>query len=514
MTSKFSYDAVPYPSFTFPQTNPSRLAVMGVYHGMAPASPESCRVLELGCGDGANLMSFASIFPTSEFLGIDLSAVHIDEARSTAEQLGLDNTAFLQRDVTEFDRDSFGEFDFIIAHGLYSWVPDFVREKTLEIYRACLTANGIGYISYNVYPGSYFRDISRNLMKFHTDSLTDPIEKVREGMEILSLIGDYAAQESAYQAVLRAEYEAMTTRRPQNVFHDELGEINQPFYFYEFAADLEKHGLQYISECHPWDHRSGISDDAENVVAEISDDLIRSEQYRDFIRCRRFRSSLVCRSDIKLDQTPTTDVVKTSYIISKVRSLSVAPNLGDGVPEKFASPRDQTIEINHPLTKAALVYLERIWARSASFDELIANAQQMFGNDGAAARPADIERTAAFLLQMFEAGFIALDRFRATFATSAGEFPETSRFVKWQIMRGSDNITTLTGMNMELDNELIKFMILLLDGTRTRDMVFAEVLQQAKIPEGMRDEYEKALPGLIEENLNRLVQSGMLVTSG
>lgn len=514
MKSKFSYDAVPYPSFTFPQTNPSRLAVMGVYFGMTPASPETCRVLELGCGEGANLMSFATIFPDSEFVGIDLSVVHVNEARKTAGQLGLDNTTFLQQDVTEFDRESFGKFDFIIAHGLYSWVPDLAREKVLDIYSKCLSPNGIGYISYNVYPGSHFRDMSRNVMKFHTESLSDPIEKVSEGMKILSMIGDYAAPGSAYQTVLREEYEGMKTRRPQNIFHDELGEINRPFYFYEFVRDLESHGLQYISECHVWDRRSGISAKAEEAIAEISDDFMRAEQYRDFIRCRRFRSTLVCHGDIKLDRTPSTEVVKTSYIVSKVRSISAAPDLGDAAAEKFTGPREHTIEVNHPLTKAALIYLEKIWARSASFDELISNAQHMLGHDGTAARPEDVDRTAAFLLQMFEAGFIALDRFRATFAPAAGEFPETSRFVKWQIMRGSDSITTLTGMNMELDNDLIKFIILLLDGTRSRDMLFAEVMKQAQIPDGMRDEYEEALPGLIEQNLTRLAQCGMLVDAG
>jgi methyltransferase-like protein/2-polyprenyl-3-methyl-5-hydroxy-6-metoxy-1,4-benzoquinol methylase len=511
MTNKFSYDAVPYPSFTFPQTNPSRLAVMAAYHGMMPASPESCRVLELGCGDGANLLSFASIFTLSEFVGIDLSEVHVEDARKSASDLALLNVSFLQKDVTELNCKELGTFDYIIAHGLYSWVPNEVRRSILHAYRECLAPNGVGYISYNAYPGSYYRDISRDIMKFHTSEIAEPVEKVREGVKLLSLLAKFAEKESAYRSILEAEHAKMLTRRPENIYHDELGEVNRPFYFYEFARNLEDVGLQYLSECHPWDQRAEVSAEAEQAIADLTDDIVRKEQYRDFVSCRRFRSTLVCRKEVEVDRDPGTNVIKSSYIVSKIHSVSTSPDLRDGVAEKFIGARSQSIEVNHPLTKAALVYLQEIWARSASFEELISNAQRMLGHNGSGARPEDVERTAAFLLQMFEAGFIALDRFQAKFASSPGDFPESTLFGKWQVLRGSDNVTTLTGMNMELDNDLIKFLILLLDGNRNREMLFAEVLERAEVPEGMREDYEKALPGLIEQNLTRLAQSGMLV---
>jgi SAM-dependent methyltransferase len=511
MTSKFSYDAVPYPSFTFPQTNPSRLAVMAAYYGMEPASPENCRVLELGCGDGANLMSFATIFPLSDFVGIDLSEVHIADAKKSTADLGLLNVTFEQKDVTDFSTNKYGKFDFIIAHGLYSWVPDVVRERILHIYDECLTPSGVGYISYNAYPGSYFREICRNIMTFHAEGIADPIAKVQEGINFLEMLARFTKAGSSYRKILESEREKMLTRRPENIFHDEFGEINRPFFFHEFAHHLEGHGLQYICECHPWDQKVDVPNEAEQMISGLTGDVIRSEQYRDFISCRRFRSTLVCRDMIELDRTPKTDVVKTSYIISKVRATSTSPDLKDGVAEKFTGQRGQTVEVNHPLTKAALVYLQQIWARSSSFEELISNAQHMLGHNGTGPKPEDVERTAAFLLQLFETGFIALDRFQSRFASSPGDFPETTRFGKWQVLRGSDNITTLSGMNMELDNDLIKFLILLLDGKHDREALFARIIESAEVPAGMEDEYVKALPGLIEQSLEWLAHSGMLV---
>ncbi len=119
MQSDLAYEAIPYPSFTFPQTHPDRLASMAEFLGMTPASPEKSRVLELGCGDGSNLLSFAYTMPSSEFVGIDLAKIHIDKANSGASDLGFSNISFHCQDLMEFERERFGKFDFIIAHGLF-----------------------------------------------------------------------------------------------------------------------------------------------------------------------------------------------------------------------------------------------------------------------------------------------------------------------------------------------------------------------------------------------------------
>jgi len=183
MTKKreFSYNEVPYPSYTFPQASPDRLATMAAVHGLKAAPPAKCRVLELGCGNGANLMSLAYLFTDSEFVGIDLSPVHINDAQSSSTSLKLANTKFLQMDLMEFDAERFGRFDYIIAHGLYSWVPQVVRERILSIYCTALEPNGIGYISYNTYPGCHVRRIISDIMKFHTAGESDPRSMVEKG---------------------------------------------------------------------------------------------------------------------------------------------------------------------------------------------------------------------------------------------------------------------------------------------------------------------------------------------
>ena len=131
MSDNFSYDRLLYPSKFFVQTSPDRLATQAALFGMAPAEVETCSMLELGCGDGFNLISQAYLLPNARFVGIDLGKEHIAEAIAEADALGLKNVRFAQMDVMEMSESDFGKFDFIIAHGLFSWVPEFVREKFL-----------------------------------------------------------------------------------------------------------------------------------------------------------------------------------------------------------------------------------------------------------------------------------------------------------------------------------------------------------------------------------------------
>ena len=180
MPIRSAYGAVPYPSLTFPQTNPDRLATMAAFFGMKPASPQHCRALELGCGDGTNLISFAHLFPESEFIGVDLVENQISVANETASTLALQNIEFLQRDLINVDTAELGKFDFIIAHGLYSWVPESVRERILQIYANCLSPNGVGYISYNAFPGSHIRQMIDQMMKYRVADITDPSERVQK----------------------------------------------------------------------------------------------------------------------------------------------------------------------------------------------------------------------------------------------------------------------------------------------------------------------------------------------
>ncbi|HEY8189159.1 MAG TPA: class I SAM-dependent methyltransferase, partial [Micavibrio sp.] len=186
---QFSYDEVPYDSFCYKNTHPDHLYVIGKIFGMTPPDFRKGRTLELGCAAGGNLFPLALLYPEAEFVGVDLSAEEIAEANRHKAELGLKNITFLQKDITETDKE-FGIFDYIICHGVFSWVPDIVREKILELCRNNLSPQGIAMISYNAYPGWHFVGAVRGMMKYHAQAFKTPAEKIMQSRALLTFLSD------------------------------------------------------------------------------------------------------------------------------------------------------------------------------------------------------------------------------------------------------------------------------------------------------------------------------------
>jgi SAM-dependent methyltransferase len=154
------YDEVPYLTRPRLETHPDRLAAVGKLFGMHAAPVATCRVLEIGCGDGGNLVPLAYYLPGSFAVGVDLAPGLIASAETMARDLQVSNIRLVAGDLRDIGPD-FGEFDFILAHGLYSWVPPDVRDGLLRVCAQRLTPQGIAFISYNAYPGRHMRQMLR-----------------------------------------------------------------------------------------------------------------------------------------------------------------------------------------------------------------------------------------------------------------------------------------------------------------------------------------------------------------
>jgi len=148
-----AYDLTPYCSNSFPQSAPGQLAAIAHLFGLEAAEVATSRVVEIGCAAGGNLIPFAAAHPQARVVGVDLSQVQIDHGRRRVQALNLDNLRLIAGDIARMNLAELGQFDFVIAHGVYSWVPTEVQEALLSAFRRLLVPEGITYISYNVYPG-------------------------------------------------------------------------------------------------------------------------------------------------------------------------------------------------------------------------------------------------------------------------------------------------------------------------------------------------------------------------
>jgi len=230
------YDAIPYAAVPHPSTHPDRLATVAAFLGMDPPAVGRCRVLEVGCSDGANLIPMALGLPESRFVGCDLSQRALDAGRATIATLGLTNVTLVGEDLAALAPEH-GSFDFIIAHGVYSWVPPHVRDALFALAARRLAPNGVMYVSFNTFPGCRVRQAAWEVLHLHVDRIEDPRARLDAARGLARMIGEGGgkAQHDSDEAV-RAEFRAITQRTDSALFHDDLALPNDPVYFHEFVA--------------------------------------------------------------------------------------------------------------------------------------------------------------------------------------------------------------------------------------------------------------------------------------
>jgi methyltransferase-like protein/SAM-dependent methyltransferase len=297
-----SYDEIPYPSYAFASTVPEKTSAIGLMFGLKPGQIESAKVLEIGCASGGNLIPFAERFPDATCLGVDMSQKQISAAEKIRDELELKNLTFRAASILDFDFVD-EKYDYIIVHGVYSWVSDVVQNRILEICGQNLARNGIAYISYNTLPGWNGVKTVRDMMLYHSKSFSDPMEKVLEARRMLAFAHENIVDDAGpYKLALDQEIKVLSKADDAYLFHDHLEEVNEPSYFYEFMALADKQGLGYLGDTNISSMYIGNQKkEAAEKLSEITE-IVRQEQYSDFLTNRRFRMTLLVHKDAELNR--------------------------------------------------------------------------------------------------------------------------------------------------------------------------------------------------------------------
>lgn len=297
------YKELGYKSYPFPFTTPAYLEAYGTLVGLKPPTAKTARVLELGATYGGNIISQAMHNPEATFVGIELSQDQVEKGNKIISDAKLDNVSLLQGDILNFD-ESLGNFDYIIAHGFYSWISDEMKDKLFDIISNHLADNGIAYVSYNTYPGWHTMEEVRQLMLFANrghDELTHK-EKVLRGKTVGSLVGsqilnydNLKERNSKFLGALRS----VMQKDDYYVGHDHLEPHNDPCYFYQFNDHLKAHNLAYVCDADLTlsmvrTYDESIADKLEKLAPHSQAD---QEQYLDFMLDTTFRKSIICKSD-------------------------------------------------------------------------------------------------------------------------------------------------------------------------------------------------------------------------
>jgi methyltransferase-like protein len=519
-----TYDELPYLNKAFPQTHPDRLATLGRLFGLEPPDLASCRVLELGCASGDNVIPMAMGLPNARFVGIDLSKRQIEQGQRMVSALGLENVELRQYDIADIDS-SWGKFDYIISHGIYSWIPAPVRERLLAVCNENLTTNGIAYVSYNTLPGWHMRGMIRDMMIYHSRGFDGASAKVAQARGLLDFLARSAPENTPYGMRLREEADSIRKEADAYLFHEHLEENNQAFYFHEFADDAARHGLAFLAEADLTDMLvSKFPAEVAQTLQRVATDIIRMEQYMDFVRNRQFRQTLLVHRGAPIQRNIDGRLLPGMLVTSAARPDSERPVLAQGASETFVSPNGAKQMILDALSKAALVVMAEQWPRCFDFEELYrlsrARLREEIGD--APVENDDLKSFGDRMLQGYAARVIELRVTAPRLAFSISERPVASPLARYQLANGATTVTNLRHEAVELP-ELPRRILMLLDGTRDTEAVATDIVKLGRAGTiGIREQeggpavtdparLEALLRALVADNLPKLVRVGLLL---
>ena len=296
------YSELGYKSMPFPYTTPATLEAYAALVGISAPNPKTARVLELGATYGGNIISQALFNPDATFVGIELSQEQVEKGNEVIANAGLINVSLIQSDIASIGSE-IGTFDYIIAHGVYSWVDDGVKDALLRLIDEHLAEDGIAYISYNTYPGWHTMDEVRQLMMFSNRDKTqfNHKEKVLHGKTIGSIVGSQILKYDNLKERNRKFLGALRSVMQKDEYyvgHDHLEPNNDPVYFYQFNDHLGAHNLAYLCDADLTLSmvRSFDADIADTLDKLALNDHVAQEQYLDFMLDTTFRKSIICKA--------------------------------------------------------------------------------------------------------------------------------------------------------------------------------------------------------------------------
>jgi methyltransferase-like protein/cyclopropane fatty-acyl-phospholipid synthase-like methyltransferase len=509
-----SYEEIPYSSNPFAYTHPDCLSTVGMLYGMNPPPVENCRVLELGCAAGGNIIPMALSLPESKFVGIDLSPRQIAMGQEIVDALELANIELKAQSIMDI-KDSDGPYDYIICHGVYSWVPAEVQDKILTICRRNLTPQGVAYISYNTYPGWHMRGMIRDLLKFHVKQFPDGPTRVAQARAFLDfLVKSVPNPNTLYAQMLQVEADLLRDASDSYLFHEHLEDVNSPQYFYQFAESAAAMGLQYVAEAKFSPMGSILNPEVIKTLRQLSHNPIYWEQYMDFLRNMTFRRSLLCHAEVALAKTPDLEALSSFYITARAKPVKEVPDPQPDSTEEFSLTEEIKLRTNHPILKSALRALYEIWPQSLTFEALITGVRTRL-----APMEVDPRSLAQALLRCYAGQFVELHRFVPRFVTEVSDRPRGSPLARLQA-RTSGELTNLRHYIVNV-NDLDRMVLSHLDGSR--DIPRLVDMMEKRIAEGdLKLEHNgQATPeradvrGILEQEmptiLQRLAKHALLV---
>jgi SAM-dependent methyltransferase/methyltransferase-like protein len=466
-----SYDALPYRSDPFPHTHPSLIGAIARLFALEAVPLEEARVLELGCAAGGNIIPLAARHPRACFLGIDLSGAQVEGARARIARLKLSNIEIRCQNLSELREQR--AFDYVICHGVYSWVAAPLRESILRICRESLAERGVALVSYNVLPGWRMLQALRDCFLLSTSAEAEPHQRAAQARALLRSLPQACPEAGVYKDFLTRAADRLLPMPDEYLAHEFLDDVNEPASFREFVEAARRHGLAYLAEAElpsmiPANYPANM---AAMVQQAGGSQLLATEQLIDMASGRTFRHTLL----VAAERAPGIDRRLSSARIEGLHIVGASglalTHEGGGVT--LAAPAGRRLHTGSaPLAQA----LGRLLARlpgSSSVDDLMQALPQGAGDAQARALVRE------GLLNMVINGLASAHLDPVPAAAKSGAMPLAWAMARTEAAHGAASTVNLRHERVEL-TEAARFLLPLMDGRRDKSALSAAMAQGAR----------------------------------
>ena len=509
-----AYEEVPYATHVHPETHPAHLAAMARINGFDTPAVETCRVLDIGCARGANVAAMAVTLPRARFVGFDVSPRQIEAARAMIAGAKIANVEVRVGDIVELAANGeLGQFDYVIAHGIHSWVPPLVGDALFALAARSLAPRGLFYASFNTLPAWHARTMLRDVLLYRIRGVEGAAERVRRAREAMKWLGECLPNGGPYGELLTAPMKLLEKTPDEDFLHDDLGTVHHPVYLHELVERAEAHGFKYLDDASPQTTAThGTMPQAPQARAAVPEgDRVGAEQIFDFLVNRNFRRAIFCRKDIELARAPDPHVVASLRIATRAYPAATL-SLGAirDVSEVTFRTTTGGVTTVQPHFKAALAHLVAVAPRAASLSEMVAGARQLLERPLSSTETEQLE---LFVLRAFltTTGVCDLQTVDPPCVVDLSPRPVASPAARWEAAHGR-RVVNLRLYPVALQPPVRHFLTLV-DGTRDHAALGAALQEMVDSGELVLEggKKEKLKPAATEEALRQLARAALLV---